>query len=120
MRYIPFFLYLALVVGAGLITVADLVHPGTSAPGDGVISLIAWWIVTLPWSLLSLFVLPYAGPAQLLLGKQAFVILLFLLPAGFVVLNFYLLYRFARREGGVQDVDDRPLLGGGPRSGSVL
>ena len=92
MRQIPFYLYLGLVVIAGLITVAY--PPGSR---EVIVSVIAWWILALPWSLLLVFPLADSHSYLLVtLGKQVFGFLFVLLHAGFILLNLYLLHRLRR------------------------
>ena len=92
MGRIAFFLYLAMVVVASLITVAY--PPGSR---EVIISAIAWWILALPWSLISLLVISHVESfLWATLGKQGFGILFLLLHVGFVLFNLYLLNRFGR------------------------
>jgi len=94
-RYVPFFLYLSMVAGAGAITAA---YPFWINNTGSFLSVIAWQIVTLPWSLLIFWiVVTNKVPDFLWNNKPGLLIVTVLLNAGFVLLNSYLLYRFARR-----------------------
>jgi len=88
-----------LVVGAGLLSVA---YPFWINNMGSLLSVVVWWIVTLPWSFILLMsdsIWPF------LKSVDDLVVLMVLLHAGFVALNFYLLYRFAHPKGNGRNLE---------------